>query len=180
MKKFALSVMPLICASWLQPLYADMNDDDNTQSQSMPSSAGQEATDGQKQKGKWSKNMITPDAAPHVTHWADPYITAEFIWWKVWEDNLDFAYTGVLAPGASTSPGKGHIYHPSFKFEPGFKVGAGLKFRHDGWDVYGNYTWLRVEAKKHVEARDSSLLFSRYQNHSRELSMLGRRRSSSV
>lgn len=164
MKKFALSVMPLICASMVLPLYADMNDDNNTQNQSMPSSSDQQDSmnDQQQTNGKknWSKkNMITPDAAPHVTHWADGYFTADFIWWKAYQENMDFAYTGVLLPGASTSPGKGRFYQPGFKFEPGFKVGAGLKFRHDGWDFYGQYTWLRVHATKHVHAPDSSQLF---------------------
>ncbi|MBI3236101.1 MAG: hypothetical protein HYZ48_00050 [Chlamydiales bacterium] len=84
--------------------------------------------------------QITPEVEPKVTHWADPFITAEFIYWKAYEEGLDYATTGVAPATANAS--RGSVHNPSFGYEPGFKLGFGLKFRHDGWDLYGNWTWL--------------------------------------
>ena len=77
-----------------------------------------------------------------VRRWADPYITADFIWWKAQEDGLNYAYNGV--GNGIVNADKGSMHHPRFKYEPGFKVGAGLKFKYDGWDLYSQYTWFRM------------------------------------
>jgi len=108
--------------------------------------------------------QVTPQANPMVTHWADPFITADFIWWKAQEDGLDFSYDGVAATN-SVNASKGHVHHPKTKYEPGFKVGFGLKFKHDGWDLYGNYTWFRTsfdETKKSTSTPSGSIVNSGY------------------
>ena len=106
-------------------------------------------------------HTITPSANPMVENCCDPFITADFIWWKAQEDGLAYAYTG----GASTdvSASSGTVYQPKFKYKPGFKVGLGLKFKHDGWDLYANYTWLRNNHRSNsVSAPTSSALISDY------------------
>jgi len=93
-------------------------------------------------------NRITPIASPCVEDWVDPFITADFIWWRVQEDGLEYAFTG--AGNGVVDATKGKLQHPSFKYEPGFKIGAGGKFRHDGWDVYTQYTWLHTRGANSV------------------------------
>lgn len=72
---------------------------------------------------------------------ADLFLTADFIYWTVREDHLGFALsTGTDA----AAPIKGKISQLDFKMKPGFKVGAGILFDHDGWDVFAEYTWIRA------------------------------------
>ncbi len=112
-------------------------------------------------------NQITPSANPIVTHWCDPYLTAEFLWWRVQEDGLTFAYSGAapLTGGDTIAASKGHIHQVKFHYEPGFKVGFGLKFKHDGWDLYANYTWIRTnfsDTKNTVRTSSGSTMYSTY------------------
>lgn len=93
--------------------------------------------------------MITPGVAPLVNR-LNVNITADFIYWKAQQDGLDFATSGIFdafgpiaaIPPSFTHVGKGEAKEPNFQFQPGFKVGLGLAFAHDGWDLHANYTWL--------------------------------------
>jgi hypothetical protein len=151
MKKFSLATLPLICAA-ISPLSADSMG-------SKHAHANQPAQPATTQP----MNQITPPANPMTTHWADPYLTADFIWWRMQEDGLNFSFDG--ASSGTTSASEGHVHQPKFKYEPGFKVGFGLKFKHDGWDFYGNYTWLRTDfedTEKEVHKPAGSSLISNY------------------
>jgi hypothetical protein len=89
--------------------------------------------------------VITYPQAPRVSGWANYFFTSDFIYWRATVDNYQFAASGVPTTemGYLVSPTSlGRSPSPAFAFEPGFKLGAGLKFPHDGWDVYANYTWL--------------------------------------
>ncbi len=147
MKQKTLSMIPLLCAA-VAPLCADTQGMNN-----------QTAADKQRMYMQ-EMNKITPTADPAVSRAADPFFSADFIWWRVQEDGLEYAFTGAGNGLVSTSKGK--LYHPEFKYEPGFKVGAGLKFRHDGWDLYAQYTWLHTRGSSSVapDADDDSLLTS--------------------
>lgn len=94
----------------------------------------------QKTNGNQMMGQITPEAQPHIVHWADPFITAEFIYWDAVQDGLEYAMTGVSFDGVNADHGRVHA--PNSDFVPGFKIGFGLRFKHDGWDLYANYTWL--------------------------------------
>lgn len=87
--------------------------------------------------------IITPGAGPCVSRGWDAFVTAEFIYWTAREDQLDFAIFEPIQDG-TTLAGRGKVASPDWNFEPGFKVGVGLLYEHDGWDLYVNYTWLRV------------------------------------
>lgn len=100
------------------------------------------------ENSKQSEIQITPTAPPDNEWWADPYFSADFIYWRAHEDGLEYAFDGLsliqfdvngvnIAPNAS----KGSVGHPDFQYKPGFKVGAGLKFKYDGWDFFAEYTW---------------------------------------
>jgi len=87
---------------------------------------------------------ISVEAQPWVRNCvAEPYLVADFIYWKVQEDGLDHAQKGV---GVTTNPvtSKGKVYEPDFSFEPGFRVGLGLNLAHDGWDLLLRYTWINT------------------------------------
>lgn len=78
------------------------------------------------------KELITPPVAPRVTHGADVFLTADFIWWKSQISGLEYATIGSKSKELP------------FQFEPGFKVGLGVDMAHDGWDLYAQYTWLNT------------------------------------
>ncbi len=99
--------------------------------------------------------IVTPAAGPCVSRGWDAYLTAEFIYWTAREDRLGFAiFESVENGNKVTSQGK--TLHPDWNFEPGFKVGAGLLYDHDSWDIYVNYTWLRVRDTKEKETASDS------------------------
>lgn len=128
-----MATIPLICAA-TAPLCADAQ---GTQ-------MGNKPTD--QQMYMQEMNKITPSAEPSVTRYADPYITADFIWWKVQEEGLEYAFNGTVTDiDGRSNADKGHLKTPHFEYEPGFKVGMGLKFRHDGWDLFAQYTRLQSE-----------------------------------
>lgn len=88
--------------------------------------------------------QVTPNAGPRVNGGADLFFTAAFTWWTAHEDGLAFAYIEEdFIPGVATTAQvpTTTVAIPDFKWKPGFKVGAGLDFCHDGWDVYLDYTW---------------------------------------
>ncbi len=99
------------------------------------------------------KAMITPAVAPKVRNGAGLIFAADFIWWKANISGMEYATSGVVDLGNvfvpfGKSTKKGHVNQPNFDFEPGFKVGAGLDFAYDGWDLYANYTWLNGDTER--------------------------------
>jgi len=174
MKKFALLTTPFLCMSAIA-LHADSLgeiskvDSEYTQSSQMiGDSSGQynarpAAKNGSVKQGD-SREMrdITPQAPPQVTNWADPYLTAEFIYWKAYEENIHYAYTGAIST-TTANASEGRVKSPDFGFEPGFKLGFGLKFNHDGWDLYGNWTWLNeFDGHSHVGSGANSVAHGAY------------------
>lgn len=87
--------------------------------------------------------VITPDAGPYVCNGWDAFLTVEFIYWTAREDHLAFGFKQSVQVDGSVT-GNGCSAHPDWNYEPGFKIGFGVYQNHDGWDVYANYTWLRV------------------------------------
>jgi len=85
--------------------------------------------------------QITPGASPRVENGADVFISADFIYWSVREDGLNFATSGY-ANSPTTTLTKGQVVNPDFSWHPGFKVGIGLTMAHDDWDLFLEYTWL--------------------------------------
>lgn len=86
------------------------------------------------------KSEITPSAGPVVTDWSDFKISVDGLWWIANQEGISFAQTG-RGTGA-TNNYTGHDKNVDFSFQPGIRVGLGLDFRHDGWDLFANYTWL--------------------------------------
>ena len=103
--------------------------------------------------------LITPEVGSYVAGGFNAHLTLEFLYWTAREDNLAFAKkeSFQLCPDGQTSiTGKAKTYHPNWNYEPGFKIGIGYLYDHDGWGFYGNYTWLRVDDTKRKVALDES------------------------
>lgn len=100
--------------------------------------------------------MITPNAGPCVSDGADFFLTADFIYWTAREEGLNF--TNKMAPASSgTHTSSGKIFSPCWKFKPGYRIGGGLNYDHDGWDLYANYTWFHMR-DTHRTVRSSSTM----------------------
>ncbi|MCB1107816.1 MAG: MOMP family protein [Chlamydiia bacterium] len=93
---------------------------------------------------------ISVEAQPWVQNCvAEPYLVADFIYWKVRQDGLQYAVKGIEDTGNPVTT-KGKIYEPDFGGEPGFRVGLGLNLAHDGWDLLLKYTWLYASADDRI------------------------------
>lgn len=104
--------------------------------------------------------IITPNAGPCVTCGADVFVTAEFLYWTVRQNNTEFALTSPSVQTSETlATARGKFFNADGKMEPGFKVGLGMMFDCDGWDLYANYTWLRTKRTRHA-APSTDLLLS--------------------
>lgn len=135
MKRFSLYCLPVLCAV-MSPMFAD--------------NAGNQSKQAPQQMAE-----ITPPAYPLVKRSADPFLTAEYIYWRANQEGTDYAVTGI-APGFASFSGKGKVHQPSFDYSSGFKVGFGLKFRHDSWDMLANYTWLFSDDNHNTTTRKST------------------------
>lgn len=102
---------------------------------------------------------ITPAVAPSVKT-VNVTTSADFIWWKTHLGNMEYAWTGVADPlnvTTGNSVGQGNIKAPDFDFAPGFKLGLGFTFNHDGWDLFARYTWLYQNSSTSTTAQDKGL-----------------------
>lgn len=110
--------------------------------------------------------VITPSAQPVVEGDADFFVTADFIWWKPNQEGTSVSYPGY-SNGTSNAP-SGTALYPNFEFQPGFKLGVGTTMRHDGWDLYANWTWFRsedVNGRHHTKGSETQWTDLSYSNN---------------
>lgn len=103
---------------------------------------------GTYQRGTYRE--ITPNAGPRVCHGADVYVSADFIYWNVSQEGLVYGTTGLAT--ALPNQNNGKQYTVGEEWAPGFKVGLGLDLSHDGWDLFGEYTWLYSDDSNNISA----------------------------
>lgn len=105
---------------------------------------------------------ITPAAGPAVSNGADIYIQADYIYWYASELGVNYVgsnfylnqttfFKGQSPQSDYTAP-KGRVYTPGNKASSGFKVGMGIDFDYDGWDLGVIYTWYRNHHQSSVAA----------------------------
>ncbi|MCP5505826.1 MAG: MOMP family protein [Chlamydiales bacterium] len=95
---------------------------------------------------------ITVEAQPWVKNCiAEPYVEADFLYWKVAEEGLAYAATGFGDPNAPLQY-RGKVYDLDFEGALGLRVGLGLNLAHDGWDLFLRYTWMYSNASDSVTA----------------------------
>ncbi len=95
--------------------------------------------------------LFTMSAGPRISHHGvNVNVRAEFIYWTS-QDTFQPYYSGTATmPDQSiTTPGKPKFLHNTF--EPGFRVGLGLDFAHDNWDMELLYTWLYSAASQSTD-----------------------------
>lgn len=70
------------------------------------------------------------------------YIQAEWIYWKFTEGGTEFAFEPVQPDATSDLPDipGAHVAKIHFKWESGFRLGAGYHFCEKGWDLFARYT----------------------------------------
>ena len=93
--------------------------------------------------------QITPPAGPRIdtvprtVAGAALVLTADFIYWQMQEENLVIGEPHDNSFSGNTQITTIKTGTLDFKYTPGFKVGAGVIFDHDNWDLFANYTWLK-------------------------------------
>lgn len=89
----------------------------------------------------------TPPDMVQFDNCCRPFATVDYLFWTAREDNLSYAfpYSDVLVGETLV---KSHVRNPDGKWGSGFRIGAGLNFKYDGWDTYVNYTRFHPEASK--------------------------------
>lgn len=94
---------------------------------------------------------ITPNAGTAVQGGVDAYVQADYILWHVSEAGLAYANrsSGLNVDGRKIL---GKVMTPNFKTNSGFKVGLGLDFNYDGWDLGATYTWLHSHASSSIQS----------------------------
>src|ERR1700722_3662932 len=82
----------------------------------------------------------TPSArcCPNIGH--GPFITADFIYWQVNEDQIPYAIKRRVEPNSESQT----IREINPGWHPGFKVGLGYNLPYHGWDLYLDFTWLQA------------------------------------
>lgn len=104
-------------------------------------------------------NSATPPAMINLKYCAEPFITADYLFWTVRQENMDYAFP-VQFDAQLNTISKNRIQNLDFEFGSGFRVGAGLDFKHDGWDTYVNYTRFYPERMHDsLTADDGEILF---------------------
>ncbi|NGX44451.1 MAG: hypothetical protein K1060chlam3_00618 [Candidatus Anoxychlamydiales bacterium] len=87
----------------------------------------------------------------------DAFVTGSFIYWNVSSDQLDLGVSKI----DSTYPNQFDSAIFKFDYVPGFKVGLGVSFNHDNWDLFSQYT--RIHENKTTSytppTRDNNDLF---------------------
>lgn len=77
----------------------------------------------------------------------DYAVYADFLYWQVTQDGLEFAQTGVGTTVVDQTA-RGNIYQPRCHWEPGFRVGLVVDLGCCDWDFYAQYTWLQNKESK--------------------------------
>ena len=85
----------------------------------------------------------------------DMNINASFIFWQAKEKGLDFLY----AHPTSAAENKNKWISNDFDFKPGFKVGLGVNFDYDNWDLNTEYTWLYLTDTKTKNSQNGYTLY---------------------
>ena len=88
----------------------------------------------------------------HKGGWA---LEADFIYWRVDEDGLDYVLTSNTTTGSSRST----FHKPEIRWDAGFKVGAGYTWgNQDFWELFVRWTHLDThqEGDKKTSLSDSS------------------------
>ncbi|NGX51218.1 MAG: hypothetical protein K1060chlam2_01080 [Chlamydiae bacterium] len=137
MKLNLKNILPLVGAMSVL-LFATAVADNGRQNDAM-----QQSNSGKRTYKRGASREIMPNAGPRVAHGLDFFVTADLIWWKAVQEGTTYSTSG-FQNGFRTdlNAPSGRVAEAGKDWSPGFKLGAGFNFDHDGWDIYAEYTWL--------------------------------------
>ena len=80
------------------------------------------------------------------------YATGEFLYWRAYEDGMDFAQKAHIeipaGQGLELANSKVHNLH--FHYGPGVRAGIGYYMPHSDWDLFAQWTYLHPIARKKI------------------------------
>ncbi|WP_420420907.1 Lpg1974 family pore-forming outer membrane protein [Simkania sp.] len=94
-------------------------------------------------------------ARPDVRGDSRYFLTFDILYWHTKVGGTEFAYT---TQSPQRFPSKGSLKHNHFSWDLGLKVGLGYHLTHDGWDLYGCYTWYENDDTDQVAQRFPSFV----------------------
>jgi hypothetical protein len=102
--------------------------------------------------------FYNPSARAQVAKGYNLFLTGDFLYWKATENGLTYAVSSNNPDGTlSTTHLK--LFEPHFRYDYGFKVGAGFNIGHDAWDLYANWTHFYTGAHAHKHAKSGEGLY---------------------
>jgi hypothetical protein len=111
-------------------------------------------------RNKSSKNP--PTTAATVCPKAGPYVSMEYLYWKPFQEQLNFC---ALVTGRGVSdggPGEITIVPQTLKFEhtSGFRAALGYDFHYEKYDTCFAWTYFHPTAKRHISQSDHVIFFA--------------------
>jgi hypothetical protein len=92
--------------------------------------------------------MFDPNAMPN-NHAL--WLNGDLLFWKSNMGSLEYG----IDSGSNSFIKDGHVKHPHFEWDWGFRLGLGCKLPHDQWDLFVNYTYVRGHAHGHAGGSDA-------------------------
>lgn len=77
-------------------------------------------------------------ARPEIRDGSRYFLTFDILYWHTKLGGTEYAYT---TQRQELLPLQSRLKHNHFSWNLGLKVGLGYHLTHDGWDLYGRYTW---------------------------------------
>ncbi len=143
-KKLSCLIALFVTASVFAQDYSDK--ESSNQAVQKPYDQGHAVTENQMMAG-----YNAPARIDVCGSW-DIFVDGSFIYWQAKEKGLELGY---LSPSAAniTAGHTGNVINMDFDYKPGFKVGLGMNFEHDNWNVYADYTRLHgTNTKSYAKA----------------------------
>jgi len=113
------------------------------------------------EKTRGPGGMINPPGRPQVKDGYDIFVDAELLWWSVYENGLQYAVEGR---NLRTRINNGDALDVGNAYSWGFRFGVGYNLPHDGWDLYGNWTFFNNRTSSNKRAPHEGGFFPIWMN----------------
>ncbi len=72
------------------------------------------------------------------------FVNAEFLYWKADAIALEYAFQYDQTPTTANTYGLGEYQVASYEYDPGFRIALGWFNAPNFWQVYGQFSWMRI------------------------------------
>lgn len=114
--------------------------------------------------------MVNPPGRPEVKCGYNVFVEADLLWWSAYQTGLEYVVETKTDPGFPVSINNGDAHSQSNTYDWGFRFGVGYNMPHDGWDLYGNWTFFNNEWEDSKKAPLNGTLFPIWMNPDLDLS----------